>query len=117
VAAGGIPGTLRAVSAWLFIDELNRRGAAGQGVLGAVTVASTVTVPAGLFSPGERVEHHQWGPGLLLEAEADRLTVLFDEYGYRELATQVVSGRHLLAPARQAREAQSLQHHDQHRNG
>ncbi len=56
-------------------------------------------VPAGLFSPGERVEHHQWGPGLVLEAEADRLTVLFDDYGYRELATQVVSGRHLLAPA------------------
>ncbi len=25
--------------------------------------------------------------------------VLFDDYGYRELATQVVSGRHLLAPA------------------
>jgi len=56
-------------------------------------------VPTGLFSPGERVEHHQWGPGLVLEAEADRLTVLFDDYGYRELATQVVSGRHLLAPA------------------
>ena len=54
---------------------------------------------AGLFSPGERVTHHQWGPRLVLEAEADRLTVLFDEYGYRELATQVVSGRHLLAPA------------------
>ena len=54
---------------------------------------------AGLFSPGERVTHHQWGPGLVLEAEADRLTVLFDDYGYRELSTQVVSGRHLLAPA------------------
>src|SRR5579859_2285212 len=56
-------------------------------------------VPAGLFSPGERVTHHQWGPGLVLEAEADRLTVLFDDYGYRELSTQVVTGRHLLAPA------------------
>jgi ATP-dependent DNA helicase RecQ len=60
---------------------------------------SRPVVPAGLFSPGERVTHHQWGPGLVLEAEADRLTVLFDDYGYRELATQVVSGRHLLAPA------------------
>jgi hypothetical protein len=27
------------------------------------------------------------------------LTVLFDDYGYRELATRVVSGKHLLAPA------------------
>lgn len=60
---------------------------------------SRPVVPTGLFSPGERVTHHQWGPGLVLEAEADRLTVLFDDYGYRELATQVVSGRHLLAPA------------------
>ena len=35
----------------------------------------------------------------MLEAEAGRLTVLFDDYGYQELATQVVSGKHLLAPA------------------
>jgi ATP-dependent DNA helicase RecQ len=60
---------------------------------------SRPVVATGLFSPGERVTHHQWGAGLVLEAEADRLTVLFDDYGYRELATQVVSGRHLLAPA------------------
>jgi ATP-dependent DNA helicase RecQ len=60
---------------------------------------SRPVVPTGLFSPGERVTHHQWGPGLVLDAEADRLTVLFDDYGYRELATQVVSGRHLLSPA------------------
>ena len=60
---------------------------------------SRPVVATGLFSPGERVTHHQWGAGLVLEAEADRLTVLFDDYGYRELATQVVSGLHLLAPA------------------
>ena len=60
---------------------------------------SRPVVATGLFSPGERVTHHQWGAGLVLEAEADRLTVLFDDYGYRELATQVVSGRHLLSPA------------------
>jgi ATP-dependent DNA helicase RecQ len=60
---------------------------------------SRPVVPAGIFSPGERVQHHDWGPGLVIESESDRLTVLFDEYGYRELATQVVSGRHLLTPA------------------
>ena len=59
---------------------------------------SRPVVPTGIFSPGERVEHHEWGPGLVLSAEGDRLTVLFDEYGYRELATAVVSGRHLLTP-------------------
>jgi ATP-dependent DNA helicase RecQ len=60
---------------------------------------SRPVVPTGIFSPGERVEHHEWGPGLVLAAEGDRLTVLFDEYGYRELVTGIVSGRHLLAPA------------------
>ncbi len=60
---------------------------------------SRPVLPTGIFSPGERVQHHEWGPGLVIESESDRLTVLFDEYGYRELATQVVSGRHLLAPA------------------
>jgi ATP-dependent DNA helicase RecQ len=60
---------------------------------------SRPVVPASQFSPGERVAHHQWGPGLVLEAEADRLTVLFDDYGYRELATEVVSAHHLLDPA------------------
>jgi len=60
---------------------------------------SRPTLPAGIFSPGERVQHHEWGQGLVIEVESDRLIVLFDEYGYRELAAQVVSGRHLLAPA------------------
>ena len=60
---------------------------------------SRPSVPTGAFSPGERVEHREWGPGLVLAAEGDRLTVLFDEYGYRELATQVVSRKHLLTPA------------------
>jgi ATP-dependent DNA helicase RecQ len=60
---------------------------------------SRPVLQAGIFSPGERVQHHEWGPGLVIESEPDRLMVLFDDYGYRELATQVVSGRHLLAPA------------------
>ena len=60
---------------------------------------SRPSVPTGTFSPGERVEHREWGQGLVLAAEGDRLTVLFDEYGYRELATQVVSRKHLLTPA------------------
>jgi ATP-dependent DNA helicase RecQ len=59
---------------------------------------SRPVLPAGAFWPGEQVEHHEWGPGLVLSAEGDRLTVLFDEYGYRELATDVVSARHLLTP-------------------
>ncbi|HEX9526588.1 MAG TPA: hypothetical protein VF951_03750 [Streptosporangiaceae bacterium] len=39
---------------------------------------SRPVVPTGIFSPGERVEHREWGPGLVLAAEGGRLTVLFD---------------------------------------
>src|SRR5262249_18021432 len=72
--------------------------ACGHGVNCEARRASLV-LAAGSCTPGERVQHREWGEGLVIESESDRLTVLFDEYGYRELATQVVSGRHLLEPA------------------
>ena len=59
---------------------------------------SKPVVTPGIYWPGERIEHNDWGPGLVLEADGDRVTVLFDEYGYRELSAHVVSGRHLLEP-------------------
>lgn len=59
---------------------------------------SKPVVTPGIYSPGESMEHNEWGPGLVLEADGDRVTVLFDEYGYRELSAHVVSGRHLLEP-------------------
>src|SRR5262249_33372379 len=60
---------------------------------------SALVLPARAFTPGGRVGHPGWGRGLVIESESDRLPVLFDEYGYRELATRVVSSRHLLEPA------------------
>jgi ATP-dependent DNA helicase RecQ len=33
----------------------------------------------------EPVVHRQWGPGVVMSVEDDRITVLFDEYGYRTL--------------------------------
>jgi ATP-dependent DNA helicase RecQ len=59
---------------------------------------SRPVIEPGEFSPGERVAHHDWGQGVVLESEADRLIVLFDEYGYHELSAAVVSSRHLLTP-------------------
>jgi ATP-dependent DNA helicase RecQ len=34
---------------------------------------------------GTPVEHREWGPGVVLHGERDRVTVLFDFYGYRTL--------------------------------
>jgi ATP-dependent DNA helicase RecQ len=36
------------------------------------------------------VIHKQWGPGVVMSAEPDRITVLFEQYGYRTLSMEVV---------------------------
>ena len=51
----------------------------------------------GAFGVGMRVEHREWGRGVVLADAGDRLTVFFDEAGYRELLTGAVLRRHILA--------------------
>jgi ATP-dependent DNA helicase RecQ len=36
------------------------------------------------------VEHREWGSGVVISGEEDRITVLFDDYGYRTLSLQAV---------------------------
>jgi len=55
-------------------------------------------VPSGIFSPGERVEHHEWGPGP--SSSAPKMTgspCSSTSTAYKELAAHVVSAKHLLA--------------------
>jgi len=42
------------------------------------------------------VEHAEWGPGMVMRVEEDRLVVLFDEVGYKTLALSAVLEHHLL---------------------
>jgi ATP-dependent DNA helicase RecQ len=53
----------------------------------------------GAFAMGMRVEHHAWGRGVVMSEDGDRLTVFFDEAGYRELLTAAVLDGHILTPA------------------
>ena len=46
----------------------------------------------------QRVGHTEWGPGVILSLERDRLTVLFDEVGYKTLSLAVVRAGRLLVP-------------------
>jgi ATP-dependent DNA helicase RecQ len=48
------------------------------------------------FRVGERVRHPEWGDGDVMAVDPDRLTVFFDEAGYRTLALDVVEERRLL---------------------
>jgi ATP-dependent DNA helicase RecQ len=53
----------------------------------------------GAFGAGLRVEHSEWGRGVVLADEGDRITVFFDEVGYKELLTSAVLDHHILTPA------------------
>jgi ATP-dependent DNA helicase RecQ len=49
------------------------------------------------FQVGTRVRHPEWGAGQVLRYEDDRVTVLFDEGGYKTLGVPIVLERGLLA--------------------
>lgn len=51
------------------------------------------------FAAGMRVEHQEWGRGVVLSEAGERLTVFFDEVGYKELLTEAVLHGHILTPA------------------
>ncbi|MBB5750407.1 ATP-dependent DNA helicase RecQ [Micrococcus sp. TA1] len=45
------------------------------------------------------VTHREWGPGIVMSVDEDRLTVLFEEQGYRTLSRDAVEEQDLLHPA------------------
>ena len=50
----------------------------------------------GPFPVHSTVRHAEWGPGMVMGYEEDRMTVLFDEVGYKTLSVPVVSEQGLL---------------------
>jgi ATP-dependent DNA helicase RecQ len=51
------------------------------------------------FAVGARVVSERWGEGTVQRYDADQITVLFDDHGYRELFLPIVLERALLRPA------------------
>ncbi|HEX7166173.1 MAG TPA: RecQ family ATP-dependent DNA helicase [Acidimicrobiales bacterium] len=51
------------------------------------------------FAPDTRVVHTAWGEGLLVRADADTITVLFDEVGYKTMSLRLVIDQDLLRAA------------------
>ncbi|MCT7952187.1 hypothetical protein NG798_20525 [Ancylothrix sp. C2] len=45
-----------------------------------------------------RVVHASWGEGQVMRYEGDKIVILFDEVGYKNLAVEVVIRRRLLRP-------------------
>jgi ATP-dependent DNA helicase RecQ len=52
--------------------------------------------PAGEFRAESVVRHAEWGRGVVMTVEEDKLTVLFDDVGYRTLSLPVVREQELL---------------------
>ena len=53
---------------------------------------------AGGFELNSGVRHPEWGPGVVMSSEQDRITVLFDQVGYKTLALAAVERDNLLTP-------------------
>ena len=61
-------------------------------------VESTGSRPA--IAVDAEVQHREWGPGTVIGGDRDRITVLFDDYGYRTLAMAAVEDNDLLTVRR-----------------
>ena len=48
------------------------------------------------YPVGGRVAHAEWGPGQVMSEEGGRLTVLFDDHGYKTLSVAAVQRGGLL---------------------
>ncbi|MFI6412135.1 RecQ family ATP-dependent DNA helicase [Streptomyces sp. NPDC050585] len=51
---------------------------------------------ASSYPAGTRVRHREWGDGMVMNEEGDRITVLFDTMGYRTLSLAAVTDSDLL---------------------
>lgn len=51
------------------------------------------------FAAEQAVRHTEWGEGVVMSTEEDRVTVLFAEHGYKTLSLDAVRENDLLAPA------------------
>lgn len=77
-------------------ERYEERGARGLPERPAPRVEEGPRPDAGRFRTGVRVRHREWGEGLVMSEEEDRVTVLFDTVGYRTLSLDAVVGQGLL---------------------
>jgi ATP-dependent DNA helicase RecQ len=61
--------------------------------------ATAEPVDEGAFPTNSEVSHAEWGHGVVMSVETGRLTVLFDEVGYKTLSRELVEAEGLLTPA------------------
>jgi len=60
------------------------------------TAGTEVSGAAGEWAVDTPVTHRQWGRGVVMSVDHDRITVLFDDYGYRTLALEAIAESRVL---------------------
>ena len=63
-----------------------------RGTASPRSTGSTGSSDAAPLHPGADAHHDRWGHGLVMSVEQDRVTVLFDEVGYRTLTRHSLDG-------------------------
>jgi len=78
----------KARSAGTAVAKAGAKAGALTGARAAWRRAGRSATPAGpeSFALNAPVEHREWGPGVVMRQEPDRITVLFEQVGYRTLA-------------------------------
>ncbi|MFC4589155.1 RecQ family ATP-dependent DNA helicase [Sphaerisporangium corydalis] len=66
------------------------------GALTAATAAPARKPDDGPFPMHAKVRHNAWGPGVVMSREPDRITVLFEDVGYKTLSLEAVERDNLL---------------------
>ncbi|HMC72619.1 MAG TPA: DUF3553 domain-containing protein, partial [Mycobacteriales bacterium] len=56
----------------------------------ACTAGASETLPGSAWQVNDRVAHDSWGPGVVMRCEPDRVTVLFEQVGYKTLKLDAV---------------------------
>ncbi|MEU3839457.1 RecQ family ATP-dependent DNA helicase [Streptomyces sp. NPDC028635] len=64
-----------------------------EGGPGTRDARQAVHPDAGAYPVGTAVRHGRWGRGTVLSEDGDRITVLFDDVGYRTLSLEALAGR------------------------
>ncbi len=57
------------------------------------------------IEPNSAVRHEKWGDGVVMSATSDRLTVLFDDVGYKTLSAKAIDDGKLRSPTQDAARA------------
>ncbi len=65
----------------------------------ADAAAADAAVEDSAWPVNTRVVHRAWGPGVVMRPEGDRITVLFEQQGYKTLALAAIEDHDLLERA------------------